>query len=48
MSCKVYLACRPVVEADASLVWLLFSAMRNFVNFTEIRCVISSMDIQDL
>ena len=46
MSCNVYLACPTAVEADASLVWLLYCAMGISVNFTEICCVISPTNIQ--
>lgn len=46
MSCNIYPGCPTAVEADASLVWLLYSAMGNLVTFTEICGVISPMTIQ--
>lgn len=45
-SCNVNLGCPTAVEADPALVWLLYSAVGNLVNFTEICCVNSPMNIQ--
>lgn len=46
MSCNIHLGCPTAVGSDASLVQLLYSAVGNLVNITEVCCVISPENIQ--